>query len=184
MKVTELLHDAVFTKPGSYVASPGVSSPVRIWLRSPALIVPSVIGISYSLPVLLSRTVRVWLSPVSVTSAPCVRRCGSRWQFGWFGRGAVLWHHARVLRFFNLCPCWWRGPVGLVLTVTHRPGNLVGRASCRLTTSSLWGSGSPAAGRSGPCRGQCSSEGAAPPPARHQPGWTRTTQIGQQRCVP
>src|SRR4051794_20563203 len=98
MKVTELLHDAVFTKPGSYVASPGVSSSVRIWLRSPALIVPSVMGISYSLPVLLSRTVRVLVSPVSVTSAPCVRRCGSRWQFERFGRGAMLWHHAHVLR--------------------------------------------------------------------------------------
>src|SRR6478609_4673009 len=87
MKVTELLHEAVFTKPGSYVARPGVSSSVRIWLRSPALIVPSVMGIWYSLPVLLSRTVRVLVSPVSVTSAPCVRRCGSRWQFGGSGEG-------------------------------------------------------------------------------------------------
>src|ERR1700712_6063169 len=119
-KVTELLHEAVLTNPGSYVARPGVSSSVRIWLRSPALIVPSLMGISYSLPVLLSRTVRV-SSPVAVTSAPCVGRCGSRWQFGWFGEGGAAVAPCPRLSSFNLCPCRWRGPAGLVLTGAGPP---------------------------------------------------------------
>ena len=57
MKVIELRQEAVFTKPGSYVARPG--SPSRaICLRSAARIVPSAIGISYSRPVRLSRMLR------------------------------------------------------------------------------------------------------------------------------
>ena len=68
-----LRHDAVLTNPGSYVARPGTSSPRRIWPRSLAAIVPSVMGTSYSWPVRLSRTVRESeeLAATSVTSAPC-----------------------------------------------------------------------------------------------------------------
>src|SRR6266850_2045920 len=44
---------------GSYVISPKSSSPVLIWRRSIARIVPSLIGSSYFFPVRLSRTVSV-----------------------------------------------------------------------------------------------------------------------------
>src|SRR6476469_1778380 len=75
MKVTELRHDAVLRKPGSYVARPGSSSVRRIWLRSLAAMALSVLSRSYSLPVRLSRMVRESLLPpvgawVSVTGAP------------------------------------------------------------------------------------------------------------------
>ena len=56
MKVMALRQEAVLTNPGSYVASPGSSS-TAICFRSAARMVPSVIAISYSRPVRLSRTV-------------------------------------------------------------------------------------------------------------------------------
>src|SRR5918998_770758 len=52
----ELRQDAVLTNPGSYVAIPGSPS-TAICFRSAARMVPSVIAISYSRPVRLSRTV-------------------------------------------------------------------------------------------------------------------------------
>ena len=105
------------------------SSSVLIWPRSAALMVPSVIGISYSLPVRLSRTVRV-LSPVSVTSAPCVAASSGRpVSRSRRGRrvtecpvGLSTYAHAR----------WTADQSGLVLTCPRRAGNLDGRASCRV----------------------------------------------------
>src|SRR5579875_3598481 len=58
MNVIELLHDAVLTRPGSYDTRPKSSSETLICLRSIAFTAPFSIGISYTLPVLLSVTVR------------------------------------------------------------------------------------------------------------------------------
>src|SRR5215207_2146825 len=57
MKVIALRQEAVLTNPGSYVASP-CSPSTAICLRSAARTVPSVIAISYSRPVRLSRMLR------------------------------------------------------------------------------------------------------------------------------
>src|SRR5687767_4473313 len=57
MKVMALRHEAVLTNPGSYVARPG-SPFTPICFRSAARMVPSVIGMSYSRPVRLSRMLK------------------------------------------------------------------------------------------------------------------------------
>src|SRR5688572_2899279 len=58
MKVMRLWQAAVFVKAGSYVIRPKSSSPVLIWRRSMARMVPCLTGISYVLPVRLSVMVR------------------------------------------------------------------------------------------------------------------------------
>src|SRR5687768_15607251 len=74
MNVMVLRVDAVFMKAGSYVISPKSSGPVRTWRRSMARTAPSLIGISYDLPVRLSRTVSVSLPIVgSSRDAVCAR---------------------------------------------------------------------------------------------------------------
>src|SRR3954451_23865789 len=59
--------DAVFVNAGSYVMRPKSSSSTLIWRRSMARTVPSVISMSYVLPVRLSVTVSVsppfWAAP-------------------------------------------------------------------------------------------------------------------------
>jgi hypothetical protein len=59
MKVIVLRQLAVFMKAGSYVIRPKSSGPVFIFRNSGAGIAPSLIGISYCLPVRLSVTVKV-----------------------------------------------------------------------------------------------------------------------------
>ncbi len=54
------LHDAVFRNAGSYVIMPKSSGLTLIFRRSIALIVSFSIGTTYSLPVRLSRIVRVF----------------------------------------------------------------------------------------------------------------------------
>src|SRR5688500_10359829 len=54
-----LRQEAVFMNAGSYVMSPKSSSSTLIFLRSSALIVPSLMGSSYVLPVRLSLMVRL-----------------------------------------------------------------------------------------------------------------------------
>src|SRR5687768_10988756 len=72
MNVMVLRVDAVFMKAGSYVISPKSSGPVRTWRRSVARTAPSVIGISYDLPVRLSSTVSVSF-PIVGSSLDAVR---------------------------------------------------------------------------------------------------------------
>src|SRR6476659_7721094 len=143
MNVTALRHEAVFVNPGSYVASPGDCSDTLIWPRSPALIVSSVIGISYSWPVRLSRTVRV--SPLALPEV----------------FSSLTGTPSRVSTSAQPIPCSER-PVIPLCRFDHQPDTPV-----------LWAVATPAASAvpHGPRRrpgrrgtGQCSSEAAATPP--------------------
>ena len=70
MNVMADLHDAVFMNAGSYVMSPKSSSPVLIFLRSSARIVPFSIGSSYVFPVRLSVIVIVFFSAIRSFRSP------------------------------------------------------------------------------------------------------------------
>src|SRR6266542_5869391 len=74
MKVMALRHDAVFMKAGAYVIKPKSSPSTLICRRSSALIVPSLIGISYVFPVRLSV-----MESVSAMAAKCSAGSGLRY---------------------------------------------------------------------------------------------------------
>ena len=86
--VMALRQEAVLTKPGSYVASPGSPS-TAICLRSVARIVPSLIAISYSRPVRLSRMLSESLGG-STVGVSVMRTTYAR-PVGWIVGGHMIW---------------------------------------------------------------------------------------------